>query len=227
MHWNFWRDAHRAVSSELAAALRPKWSRAFVAANVALGTLCAATAALHVYALPGRTPATALAAVAAVASIPVAYLFQMVRYPATQFSNLKRDLQDLQSRLVKQEIEDSSIVALSEYLAEMKHLQSERVRHQDQFESWADRFRKTINSTYVILSKGVSSNVAMAYISCSLVDTRYISGCFNDEHMKLMFALQKYVDKLQAIIDGHYLTSQHIRLTAVATDDTDGMRLAA
>ncbi len=206
---SFWRAAHDITISEISGSIRPKrpvdYLRYFGFLVITLGI----PGAMYYAQFPGRRLIVVVELGMLIAALPLFYLLKMAQYPASRVASYQQEVAKLRRDLDHRGITEACVLALSEFLSEMNRLQNEDVRSGQQLLEWQSSYQEIIQSTYVLISKGVSNTAALTFVAYPVSEVRYWRGAFSEDHAKMKSILEKYMVKLNTIIQGHYQAMRH------------------
>ncbi len=201
---NFWRAAHDIAISEMIGSIKPKnLVNRFQYLTLVAVTLGIPSAMYYAQA-PGRRFIVIVELGMLVAALALFYLFKMAQYPASRVASYQQEVAKLRRDLDHKGITESCILALSEFLSDMNRLQNEDVRSGQQLLEWQRSYQEIVQATYVLISKGISNTAALTFVAYPISEVRYWRGAFGEDHAKTKSILEKYMVKLNTIIQGHY-----------------------
>ena len=224
---NFWRAAHESTTSEIIGSIRPKrlidHLRYLGFVSITLGL----PSVMYYEQIPGRKLIVGVEVGMLVAALPLLYLLKMVCYPASRVASYQQEVARLRRDLDSRSVAEACIVALSEFLSEMNRLQNEDVRSERQWLEWQSSYQDIVQSTYILISKGISNTAALTFVAYPVSEVRYWRGAHSEDHSKMKSILEKYMIKLNAIIQGHYQAMRPDQGSRQIADEEPGLVVAA
>ena len=106
-------------------------------------------------------------------------------------------------------------------------LQNQDVRSEHQWLEWQSNYQAIVQSTYILISKGVSNTAALTFVAYPVSEVRYWRGAFSEDHSKMKSILEKYMVKLNAIIQYHYQAMRRDADLQQLPRDEPGLTIAA
>ena len=227
MFINFWRTAHESTTSEIFQAIRPRrlvdHFRYLGFSVIALGI----PSVMYYDEIPGRKLILLVELGMMASALPLLYFMKMVHYPALRVLSYQQEIARLRRDLDTRGVAESCMVALSEFLSEMNRLQNQDVRSEHQWLEWQSNYQAIVQSTYILISKGVSNTAALTFVAYPVSEVRYWRGAFSEDHSKMKSILEKYMVKLNAIIQYHYQAMRRDADLQQLSRDEPGLTIAA
>jgi hypothetical protein len=200
----YWARAHYAAWRKITSCMHVKTSLRKATAFFVVFLIVGVMAACITFKPQGIAVVVKLLAFMTTCGAPAIYLLTLVCVPAMMEAEARTAQQKLAQRLRRRDKLESCLIGLNEYLVLALGLKKEIICKQSSFVAWEGHYNTLLESIYTTIADGISVEAANTIIKPNSFQVMNTRGYFDERHARLRRHLDKYIERLAHLVQGHY-----------------------